>query len=93
MKTQLLLRKAESVLTERLEQLQTRVQEGQEAAWGEMCEVVRTLAQLHTALLPEHGGAMLTTAEMASRLGVSPKTLLRHKKEKRLRWSGQERLQ
>ncbi len=47
-------------------------------------------------------GAMLTTGEMATRLGIAPKTLLRHKAAKKirpaveqgklLRWSGQESL-
>ncbi len=91
------------MLTNRLELLQNRLQAGEEGLWIEVCEVVRTLTQLRTALLPEHGGPMLTTAQMASRLGVSPKTLLKHKKNgkirpteqqgKLLRWSGQERLQ
>ncbi len=103
MKTALLLRKAEAVLTNRLEQLQSRLQAGEEGLWIELCEVVRTLTQLRTALLPEHGGPMLTTAEMAARLGIEAKTLLRHKKNgkirptvqqgKHLRWNGQERLQ
>ncbi len=102
-KSQFLLRKAEAILTNRLEQLESRLQAGEDGLWSEFLEVVRTLTQLHTALLPEHGGPLLTTAEMASRLGVSPRTLLHHKqkgkirptqaKGKLLRWSGQERLQ
>ena len=63
---------------------------------------MQALVALTQALKPENGGAMLTTKELAARLAVSPKTLLRHKAEgkirpavergKLLRWSGQERL-
>ncbi len=102
MKTALLLRKAEALLANRLEDLETQLQAGEEGLWSEFLQVTATLTNLRLALTPEHGGSLLTTAEMASRLGVSSKTLLRHKKEKRiqpavkngklLRWSGQERL-
>ena len=101
--TLLALQKAEPLLVKRLGQLQERLQAGDEAAWSEFLEVVKVLAALLPNLRPEAGGAMLTTAEMAARLGVKPKTLLRHKAEgkirpavgqgKLLRWSGQERLQ
>ncbi len=96
------LQRSERLLTERLTTVQERLQAGEEAAWLEFLEVVKVLATLLPNLRPEAGGAMLTTKDMASRLGVSTKTLLRHKKEKRiqpavaqgklLRWTGQERL-
>lgn len=99
---QLLLRKAEGLLADRLEQLEARLQAGEEAAWSEFLEVVGTLVALLPSLTPERGGAMLTTGEMAARLGVAPKTLLRHKargrihpaveRGKLLRWNGSERL-
>ncbi len=91
--------KAARLLAERLDVLEKRVQDGDEEAWTPYQEVVKTL----TALLPHLGperGAMLTTAEMAARLGVAPKTLLRHKAQRRitpaiaegklLRWRGNE---
>jgi hypothetical protein len=96
------LQKAEPLLTKRLGQLQERLQAGEEAAWGEFIEVVKVLAALVPTLSPESRGAMLTTKDMAARLGISPKTLLRHKNDKKiqpavakgklLRWSGQENL-
>ncbi len=91
--------RAARLLTERIDTLEQRVREGDETAWAAYQETLRTL----TALLPHLGperGAMLTTAEMADRLGVAPKTLLRHKAKGRirpaiaqgklLRWKGNE---
>jgi hypothetical protein len=96
------LGKAEPLLVKRLEQLKERLQGGDEGAWTEFLEVLKVLAAILPNLRPEAGGPMLTTQEMASRLGVASKTLLRHKAEGRirpavergklLRWSGQERL-
>ena len=93
--------RAARLLAERLDLLEKRVQDGDEEAWAPYQEAVKTL----TALLPHLGperGAMLTTAEMAARLGVAPKTLLRHKAKGRirpavaqgklLRWKGNEPL-
>ncbi len=86
----------------RLGQLQERLETGDEAAWTEFLEVVKVLAALVPTLRPENAGMMLSTKDMAARLGVSTKTLLRHKKDRKiqpavekgklLRWSGQERL-
>lgn len=91
--------RAARLLAERLDLLEQRVREGDESAWAAYQEALHTLA----ALLPHLGserGAMLTTAEMADRLGVAPKTLLRHKAKGRispavaqgklLRWKGNE---
>jgi hypothetical protein len=78
------LQKAEPLLVKRLGQLQDRLQAGDEAAWTEFLEVVKVLSALLPNLRPEAGGPMLTTAEMASRLGVAAKTLLRHKRNGRI---------
>ncbi len=96
------LGKAEPLLAKRLVQLQERVEKGEEGVWPEFLTVLNALAAILPALRPEAGGPMLTTQQMALRLGVAPKTLLRHKAEgkirpavakgKLLRWSGQERL-
>ncbi len=93
--------RAARLLTDRIDTLEKRVREGDETAWPVYQETLRTL----TALLPHLGpdrGTMLTTAEMADRLGVAPKTLLRHKAKGRikpavaqgklLRWKGNEAL-
>lgn len=103
MKTHVVLRRAERRLRSRLEALETRLQSGDEAAWPEFLEVAKTLAAILPTLRPEAGAPMLTTAAMAEQLGVSTKTLLRHKGKGRIqpmmqrgklvRWSGQERLQ
>ena len=93
------LDRAAHLLAERLDMLEQRVREGDETAWPTYQATLRTL----TALLPHLGperGALLTTAEMADRLGISPKTLLKHKAKKKiqpaivegklLRWRGNE---
>ncbi len=91
--------RAARLLTDRIDTLEKRVREGDESAWPDYQETLRTLAALLPHVGPERG-AMLTTAEMAERLGVAPKTLLRHKAEGRikptivegklLRWRGNE---
>ena len=88
-------------LGQRLDALEKRITEGEEAAWEPYQEALRTLVALLPHLGPERG-AMLTTAEMAARLGIAPKTLLKHKARgkiqpavahgKLLRWSGKEAL-
>ncbi len=91
--------RAARLLAERLDVLEQRVRGGDEIAWAAYQETLRTLTALLPFLGPERG-AMLTTAEMAARLGVAPKTLLRHKAKGRirpaivegklLRWKGNE---
>ncbi len=96
------LGKVEALLARRLEELHARAQAGEAGAMSELCDVARTLAALQSATAPELTGAMLSTAEMAQRLGISSKTLLRHASEGRVkpalrrgklvRWSGRETL-
>ena len=96
------LQKSEPLLVKRLSQLTERLQAGEEAVWGEFLSVVQALVALSECTAPEKRGSMLTTAEMASRLNMSVKTLLRTKAQgkilpaiangKQLKWSGQERL-
>ena len=95
------LGRAGPILVKRLGELQARLETGEDL-WAEYLGTVQALVALAQALRPENGGAMLTTKELAARLAVSPKTLLRHKADgkirpamergKLLRWSGQERL-
>ncbi len=93
------LNRAARLLTERLDLLEQRAQEGVESVWPIYESALRTLAALLPHLAPIQGD-WLTTAQMAERLGISPKTLLRHKKNKKirpaivegklLRWRGNE---
>jgi hypothetical protein len=63
--------------------------------------IVDRCAAVFTHITPGSRGALLTTAEMAERLGISPKSLLRqksrgqikpaHQRGKFVRWSGAER--
>jgi hypothetical protein len=89
-------------LAERLAQLDARVRAGDEGAWPEYIAAASGLAALLPHVAPERRDALLTTAEMAARLGVAPKTLLRHRaagaiqpavvRGKLIRWRGTEAL-
>jgi hypothetical protein len=77
------------LLTTRLATFEARLECGDE-----------TLVELLSALQPERQGAFLTTAEMAQRLQITPKTLLKRKRNgdvrpafergKLIRWRGDE---
>lgn len=90
---QVLLTRTYRRLAERVEHLLA----AEPVAWFALYAAVQALA----ALAPRLGeGEMLTTAEMAGRLRVSPRTLLKHKKAgairpavqrgKLIRWRGDE---
>jgi hypothetical protein len=85
-------------LAERVADLEARL-DVEPATWSEFYVAVQTL----TSIVPRLGeGEMLTTGDMAKRLGLSTKTLLRHKKAgaikpavqrgKLIRWKGDEAL-
>ncbi len=94
-----LLRAADR-LANRLDQLERQLDAGDESAWPDYRETARALAEMVGHLAPERGGPLLTTAEMAARLNVSPKTLLKRKADgdvrpavqrgKLIRWRGDE---
>ena len=100
------LRRAEVRLIKRLTALEARVeaagQLGNEADWQSYCEVVQALAVITSATAPEASGRLLTTAQLADRFGISPKTLLKRKRRgeivpavargKLIRWAGDESL-
>jgi len=98
---QLRLDRGARLLADRIDALEKRVRGGDETAWPDYQEALRTLSALLSHLGPERG-TMLSTAEMAARLGIAPKTLLRHKAKGRirpaiaqgklLRWRGNEPL-
>jgi excisionase family DNA binding protein len=77
---QLALRRAEVQLTARLEKLEARLRDDDAAAWGAYCAAAAALAALAPVLVPGADGRLLTTREMADRLGVSTRTLLRQRK-------------
>jgi AraC-like DNA-binding protein len=74
----LALAAAERRLLDRLEHLARQLDAGEEAAWPDYTETVRALAALPEPVAA--AGALLSTADMAARLGISPKTLLRRKR-------------
>jgi hypothetical protein len=95
-----LLDRTARVIAARLDALVTRLAAGETAAWPELAETVKVLALLLPALTPERRGSLLTTGEMAARLGIAPKSLLRYKSKgtlrpalqvgKLIRWRGDE---
>jgi hypothetical protein len=101
-RTTLALTRAAIRLADRLDELERRLEAGDEAAMAEYRETAQALAVITPALAPERGGSLLTTAQMAERLAISPKTLLKRKargeiqpaltRGKFIRWSSREAL-
>ena len=95
-----MLERAVARLQARAAVLEQRIETGDESAWSAYVEAVGALAVVFPRLDPGADGALLTTAEMAHRLGVAPKTLLRHvargsvtpalRRGKLIRWKGTE---
>jgi hypothetical protein len=75
----LVLRRVEVKLVERLEQLEGRLRD-EPALWCEYARLGAALATIAGAIAPGAGGRLMTTAELAESLGVSPKTILRKRK-------------
>ena len=92
------------LLADRLSQLEERLQSGDqsghEAAWRSYSETAMALASVLAQVSPGKRGELLTTAEMAARLNLAPKTLLKRKargeirpalqRGKLIRWRGDE---
>ena len=74
------LKRSSLLLLARLETLEPRVQAGDEYAWSLYLETAKTLALLLPHTEPGAHGQLMTTEEMADRLGVSSKTLLKWRK-------------
>jgi predicted DNA-binding protein (UPF0251 family) len=95
-----ILERAVARLQARAAALEERVEAGDESAWSAYVEAVEALAAVLPRLDRGADGALLSTAEMAHRLGVAPKTLLRHvargsvtpalRRGKLIRWKGTE---
>jgi hypothetical protein len=79
MTDRLVISRVARVLEHRLAALLARVEDGQETAWAEFLEVARVLATFAPLVAPGARGDLLTTKQMAERLGIAPKTLLRRR--------------
>jgi hypothetical protein len=74
-----LLTRAKNVLELRLSDLIDRVESGDASAWPDLIEMVKAMAALAPHVAPGARGELLTTKQMAERLGIAPKTLLKRK--------------
>lgn len=79
------LHRASLLLVQRLAALEGRVREGDEVAWGEFRETAVALAEIGRAGEAGRPAKLLTTKEMAERLGIAPKTLLRKRMKGQIR--------
>jgi hypothetical protein len=94
------LERIAALLTARVADLEGRIQSGNEAAWEPYLATLNTLAAILPHVAPGARGELLTTKQMAERLGIAPKTLLKHKSHgavrpalqrgKLIRWKGDE---
>lgn len=73
-----ILQQAARRLADRLTALESRLDSDGDPAWRDYVAAVRALAAVAPLLSPGQA-RLLTTAEMAVRLGISPKTLRRRK--------------
>jgi len=79
------LARAVALLSARLEALEKRLQDGDEAAWDAYLAALQVLSALLPNLTARRDDRLLTSGEMAARLGISVKTLLRKKANGALR--------
>src|SRR5262249_28008264 len=94
------LDRSASFLIARLAELEDRLGRGDDATWAAYTDTVKVLVALAANMDPERRGEFLTTAEMARRLSITPKGLLRRKARgqirpalqagKFIRWKGSE---
>ena len=66
-------------IVERLQKLEVQLDGGDPEVWREYLHLGTALAAIVPQTVPGVDGGLLSTSEMASRLGVSSKTLLRRK--------------
>ena len=94
------LERSVRLLLARAGQLEELVCKGEEAAWVSYLATLDTLARVLAHVTPGRRGELLTTSQMAARLNLSPKSLLRRKargeirpavqRGKLIRWRGDE---
>jgi len=97
---QVALQHAADLLIHRLQFLEDRLEAQDAEVWAEFIRAAQGLATIAPMLAPDRRGHLLTTAEMAERLRVTPKTLLKRKargelrpafqRGKLIRWKGNE---
>jgi hypothetical protein len=95
-----LLTRASGRLVARLAELEGQLDTGDASAWPGYLATLDVLLRMTAQTAPGRQGQLLTTREMAARLGLSAKTLLKHKqrgaitpaltKGKLVRWRGTE---
>jgi hypothetical protein len=66
-------------LEHRLDELERRIDAGDESAWANLLATLEAAARLDERLTPGAHGELISTKELAARLGVTPKTVLRRK--------------
>jgi hypothetical protein len=66
-------------LEHRLDDLERRIDAGDESAWAELLPTLEAAARLDACLTPGAHGELISTKELAARLGVTPKTILKRK--------------
>jgi len=79
------LRRASALLEGRLVELEARISGSDESAWTAYCEALVALAAVEARLVPGEHGEFLTTRQMAERLQISPKALLKRKAKGQVR--------
>jgi hypothetical protein len=85
LETATVLMRAARRLASRLDELEPKLDAGDVAAWSAYEATAVALAAISAQIRPEARGALLTTAQMAARLNITPKTLLRRKASKEIR--------
>jgi excisionase family DNA binding protein len=80
-----ILERAAARLAGRVSHLEALLDSGDDSAWHSYIAAVEALVGVLGQLAPGAGGKMLTTAQMADRLGVAKKTLLRWHSAGRIR--------
>jgi hypothetical protein len=74
------LLKARRRIEARILELESRLDAGDESLWTPYLQACWTLAQVATVTSPGHGGELLTTKQLAEQMQISPKALLRRRK-------------
>ena len=69
-----------AMLETRLGLLERRLRDGDDSALSDYCLVAQTLAAVSAHAAPGAGGKLITTKELGTLLGLSPKAILKRRK-------------